>query len=177
MTTFLLLLTLLAATYDNIAIHDNGRSYMEMRGNRELSDLGGRYAYFERDGVAYVIRDAATLDQLRAILRPQVELGEQQAALGRQQAALGEKQAAIGQRQAELGMQQVGASGERSRRLHVRQRELAAQQSELADQQRPLGEQQRVLGARQREASRVAKPKLEKIFADAIRTGIAKKRV
>jgi hypothetical protein len=165
-----------AATYQNVVIHDSSRSYVDGDTSRDLSDLGKHYAYFERDGIGYAIHDPATLARLRTILQPQVDLGAQQAGLGERQAELGAKQAAIGSQQAELGLEQINARGERARRLQRRQNELSGEQSALAEQQRPLAEQQRALAAKQREAARVAKPKMEKIFEDAVRSGVAKRR-
>jgi hypothetical protein len=153
-----LALPLLAARYDSISSGDDGP------------------VYFERDGVRYVIHDPATIEKVERIVQPQVELGKQQAALGEQQAAIGQKQAEIGRRQAELGVQQISARGEHARRLQRRQQVLSEEQNELAEQQRPLAEQQRILGEKQREASRIAKPKLEKIFEEALRSGVAKRR-
>jgi bla regulator protein BlaR1 len=177
MTTLVFLLTLLAATFQNVVIHDGPRSYIDGDSSlRHLSDLGDHYAYFERDGAGYVIHDAATLAKLRTILRPQVDLGAQQAELGQRQAELGQKQAELGQRQASIGLEQIDARGERAQRLQRRQRELGEEQSALAEQQRPLAEQQRQLAAKQREAARIAKAKMEQVFDDAIRTGNAKRR-
>lgn len=172
----ILALLLLFATYTNVVIQDHPHSYIDGDSSRVRTDLGKHYAYFERDGAGYVIYDPATLARLQTILQPQVELGRQQAAVGEQQAELGRKQAAIGSRQAELGVQQISARGERAQRLQRRQAELSSEQSALADQQRPLAEQQRILAGKQREAARIAKPKMEKIFDDAIRSGVAKRR-
>ena len=172
----ILALLLLFATYTNVVIHDHPHSYIHGDSSRVRTDLGKHYAYFERDGVAYVIHDPATLARLQTILQPQVELGQKQAALGQQQAELGRKQAALGARQAELGVQQISARGERANRLSRRQQELASEQNVLAGQQQPLAEQQRILGEKQREAGRVARPKMEKIFEEALRSGIAKRR-
>ncbi|HVE71395.1 MAG TPA: hypothetical protein VNI54_08515 [Thermoanaerobaculia bacterium] len=169
-------LLLLFATYENIAIHDNGISFIDGDSSRAFSDLGKRYAYFERDGVAYVIHDPATLAALRTIMQPQVDLGRQQAEVGQRQAELGRKQAEIGQRQAELALKQIGARGPAASRLSERQRVLSDEQSALADRQRPLAQQQSVLAEKQREAARIARPKTEKAFEDAIRSGVAKRR-
>jgi hypothetical protein len=173
----LLALPLFAAQYGTVVIRDGDRQYAD--GFRDDTDLpeGGRYAYFERDGVGYMIRDEATLARLRKIVKPQEELGEQQAKVGAEQAALGAKQAALGARQAALGMQQASAgSSARQRELGAQQHALAEQQRELARQQEPFAEQQRILGQKQREAGRVARRQFEKVFDEAIRSGVAKRR-
>ena len=172
-----LALPLSAATIDNIIVRKDNQSYVHTNRNApDVDDIGDHFAYFEHDGTAYVIRDAATLQRIHRVLQPQVDLGNEQARLGRQQAALGEKQAALGRKQAALGMEQVSARGARARELQQRQHELAEQQRELAEQQRPLGDEQRELGEKQRKASRVALTQLEKLFDDAVRTGVAKRR-
>ncbi|HEX6086444.1 MAG TPA: hypothetical protein VF266_18090 [Thermoanaerobaculia bacterium] len=172
----ILALVLLFAAYTNVVIHDHPHSYMNGDSSRVRTDLGKHYAYFERDGAGYVIYDAATLAKLQTILQPQVELGRKQATLGQQQAELGRKQAALGARQAAIGAQQISARGERAHRLSRQQQELSAEQSVLAEQQEPLAEQQRILGEKQREAARIATPKMEKIFEEAVRSGVAKRR-
>jgi hypothetical protein len=167
-----------AATYGTVVIRDGDHQYSQ-GDSREIgrtANLGQRYAFFERDGVAYVIRDADTLVRIRAVIKPQEDLGERQAKLGAEQAALGAQQAALGAKQAALGLQEAAsASSARSKELGARQRELARQQEKLAAQQEPLAEQQRVLGEKQHEASKVARRQLEKLFEDAIRSGIAKR--
>ena len=175
----LLALPLFAADYGTVVIHDGKHHFMNGDSGHDLdtSALGTHFAAFERDGVQYVIRDAATLARLRKVLQPQVALGAQQAKLGSQQAAIGARQAALGSKQAALGTKQATArSSERQRELAEGQRELAEQQRELADEQRPLAEQQRILGEKQRQAGRESKRQLEKIFEEAIRSGVAKRR-
>ncbi|HEX8410611.1 MAG TPA: hypothetical protein VF883_17235 [Thermoanaerobaculia bacterium] len=172
-----LALPLSAATFDNIIVRNGNHSYVHT--NRHAPDtesLGRHFAYFERNGVGYVIRDAATLQRIERVLQPQVQLGNEQARLGQQQAALGQKQAALGARQAALGAQQISARGARASELQRRQSELAEQQRELADQQRPLADEQRELAEKQREASRVALGRMEKLFDEAVRSGVAKRR-
>lgn len=172
-----LALPLSAATYDNIIVRKGNHSYVHTnRDAPDVDDLGRHFAYFERNGAGYVIRDAATLQRIERVLQPQVDLGNEQARLGQQQAALGSKQAALGAKQAALGIEQIGASGARARELQRRQSELAEQQRELADQQRPLADEQRELAEKQREASRVALAQMEKLFDEAVRSGVAKRR-
>lgn len=173
----LLALPLSAADFRNIIVRDGDHSYVHIDGNaRDLDHLGRHFAYFERDGVAWLITDDDTLDELERVMRPQAELGEEQARLGREQAELGRQQAALGAKQAAIGAEQAHARGDRARELQRRQRELADEQRELAEQQRPLAAEQRRLGEKQREAGRIARAKMERIFARAISTGVAKRR-
>ena len=172
-------LPLFADSFINIVIRDGKRSYSNgERGDTDLSGLGRHYAYFERNGVGYVIHDDATLDRLQEAIQPQVELGEEQAKLGAEQAKLGQKQAALGQQQAEIGAKQAAHWNDReySRELQEKQRVLQLRQQELAEQQRPLAEQQRILGDRQREAGRKAKARIDAIFEESLRKGVAKRR-
>lgn len=170
-------LPLSAATFDNIIVRNGNHSYVHTNRNApDVDDLGRQFAYFERNGAGYVIRDAATLQRIERLLQPQVDLGSEQARLGQQQAALGAKQAALGAKQAALGAQQISARGARATELQRRQHELAEQQRELADQQRPLADEQRELGEKQREASRIALGQMEKVFDEAIRSGVAERR-
>jgi multidrug efflux pump subunit AcrA (membrane-fusion protein) len=178
---FLLLAALalpcLAATYGSIVIRDGDHHYA----HGDSSDIsrnathGRHYAFFERDGVGYVIRDAATLDRLRKIVEPQTDLGRQQAKLGAEQAALGAKQAELGAKQAALGMKQAAAADSaRARELAGQQHELSQKQHRLSEQQQPLAEQQRILGEKQREAAKTARREMEKVFEEAVRSGVAK---
>ena len=177
-----LALALIAATgvtaaVENVVVRDGKWSYVNGKHDDEtLKRLGDRYASFELDGVRYVIDDEATLDRIDEALRRQVEIGNRQADLGAQQAEIGVEQAAIGARQAAVGARQAFADHDEQRELAARQRELAAQQRELEARQRKLGEKQRELGARQREASSDAQKKLDAIFREAVRDGVAKRR-
>lgn len=179
---FLLLafaLPLFAATFENVVIRDGSTSYSDGEvGSSDLAGLGRRFAYFERGGAGYVIRDEATLARILKEIQPQIDLGDEQARVGGQQAKLGQKQAELGQQQAAIGAQQATHWKDReySRELQEKQRRLQRRQEELAEQQRPLAEQQRVLAERQREASRRAKLRLAAIFDEALRNGVAKRR-
>jgi hypothetical protein len=162
-----------------IVIRDGDRHYLDGDSDdvAETASLGRQYAFFERDGVGYVIRDVDALARIRKIVKPQADLGRQQAKLGSKQAALGAKQAALGVRQAALGMKQAATSSSvQARELTEQQRDLSREQQKLSEQQMPLGEQQRVLGEKQRDAGKTARQQLEKLFEDAIRSGLAKRR-
>ena len=143
----------------------------------DLSSLrttyGHHFAYFERDGHAYVITDPDTLDRIAALYAPQTKLGRQQADLGAKQAALGAQQAEIGREQARIGMRQTH---DHSDSLERRQKDLGKQQDELGEKQDVLGRQQEAMGRQQEELARQAEKQIAVIFDEAIRTGIAKKR-
>jgi beta-lactamase regulating signal transducer with metallopeptidase domain len=149
----------------------------------EVKRLRGRdqgdLLWFKRDGKAYVVRDAATLQRVKEIWRPVGELGAQQGKLGAQQGKLGAEQGKLGAQQGGLGAQQgklgaqQGVLGARQGALAARQarsgerdeaslekesaaidrdmEELSRQQEDLGRKQEALGRQQEVLG-RQQEA-------------------------
>ena len=143
--------------------------------------------YVRHAGASYVIRDAATLQQARAIFAPQEELGARQSELGSRQAALGSRQAALGAQQAQLGAQQARIGGRQAKASPDRADALAREQDELGRQQNALGEQQNALGrqqdalGRQQDAlgreqdrlSRVAEGQLRTLVAEAIQRGLA----
>jgi beta-lactamase regulating signal transducer with metallopeptidase domain len=58
------------------------------------------FIWFERDEQPFIITDAATIDEVRALFAPVHELGREQAALGRQQGELGRQQGDLGRKQA-----------------------------------------------------------------------------
>jgi hypothetical protein len=131
--------------------------------------------YVRQSGVAYVIRDEATLREATAIFRPQQEMGNRQAELGSRQAALGHRQAGIGAEQARVGGQHAGASSARARTLGARQEALGRRQDALGRQQEALGREQAALGRDQERLSRVADARMRALLADAIRRGTARR--
>ena len=169
--------TAVTAAVENVVVRNGQWSYVNGKhDDATLERLGNRYASFELDGVRYVIYDEATLDRIDEAMRRQVEIGNRQADLGAKQADLGVEQAAIGAQQAAIGAQQASARDARQRELAAKQRELSARQRELGERQEELGEKQRELCEKQREASAQARRKLDTIFRDAVRDGIAKRR-
>lgn len=116
----------------------------------------GRAALIEVDGKQHIVTDPATLDRIKQILAPQMELGRKQAALGAEQAKLGSQQAALGARQAALALDR---DAERERD------ELQRRQSELGRQQSELGRRQSELGRQQEAAAREAKKKLSALWS------------
>ena len=145
---------------------DNG----EMR--RLFDRYGRRFAYFERNGRTYLIRDAATLERFEAMYAPQMQLGQQQAELGRHQAELGRKQADLGREQARLGRMQADGSNDDDE-LTRKQNELAEKQNQLAEKQNELGAKQNKMGDRQNELSREVERRIQPMLDEAIRNGIA----
>src|SRR6202521_1500472 len=164
-----------------------GDSHVTMNGDTASIDRarklqreagGGDLLWMRHGGKEYVIRDAATLEEVREIFRPQEELGARQGKLGAEQGELGGKQGELGGRQGELGARQAklgaeegrlaaeqaklaaeeaagGDSGSAARErrrdeLAKEQEKPAAQMGELGEQKRERGRQQRELGEPQR---------------------------
>ena len=131
--------------------------------------------YVREGGTAYVIRDAATLAQVRELMRPQTELGKRQGALGEQQGALGGRQGALGAEQGRLGAQMANASARRMGELGRQMGELGRRQAELGKQQAALGARQAELGREQARLAAAAQPRIRALVADAIRRGVAER--
>jgi beta-lactamase regulating signal transducer with metallopeptidase domain len=159
--------------------------------------------WFEHAGKSYVIRDAATLNRIKALFEPQTKLGEQQAALGGKQAKLGGQQAALGSQQAAQGAKRAALGGKMAKlaaeqahlagqdknsasleaqmqELERKQEELAKpqedlsrQQEELGRQQEALGRQQEELGNKQEELSREVEKQLKALVDKTIADGTA----
>jgi hypothetical protein len=169
-----------------IVIRDGDSTYMtgdfdSSSDARYDNAAGGRhYAWFERDGESWLITDPAVLAQLRDATRAQRGIGSDQGALGSRQAELGRRQAELGRKQAELGREEaasaVAGDRDRQREFSAKQRDLSEQQRALSEKQRELSGKQRELSAKQREVSRQVQRNIEKIFEDAMRSGVAKRR-
>jgi len=115
--------------------------------------------WVRREGRQFVIRDAETLEQVRAIFAPVEALGRKQAEIGSQQAAIGAKMASVGQEQAAIGARQA-AIGSRQAELGSRQAAAALrtagrdkpdaalerQMKDLETQMDALGKQMDALG-------------------------------
>jgi hypothetical protein len=167
-------LTASAGNVENIYIKDGDHSFSHGKFDKH-PHIGNKGAYFERNGVPYVIDDQAMLVRIDRAVEPQARIGNEQAELGAEQARIGIEQARLGMEQAAIGLRQATAGGAQARRLAARQRELDREQARLGEQQRPLGEKQRVLGEQQKAAAREVEQKLEALFEEAVRTGIARK--
>ena len=147
----------------------------DVRRARALRSGNEALLYVRRGPAAYVIRDAATLRQVKAIFEPQEALGARQAELGSQQAELGERQARLGAEQARLGSRQANATPRQAAELARQQSELGRRQGELGRLQAALGERQSRLGEEQNRLSRIAGDKLQALLADALRRGVARR--
>jgi hypothetical protein len=84
---------------------------------------GNRFFWYRDNGRSYVVRDAAALDAIEELFRPQRELGREQSHLGRQQSALGREQSRL--------------AWDPDRRERMR---------DLGDQMRELGDKMRAVG-------------------------------
>ena len=162
------------------------------------------FAWFRVDGETYVAAEAATLDRVRELMRPSIELGEQQGRLGDRQAELGERQSALGDQQHELGERMSDLSsrlqdvelrladerGSRNRAQAERERdeiqakmreasrlmsELGRRQGELGERQGALGEKQGELGRQQEQASRAQRREARRLFDELLRDGRLKR--
>lgn len=166
---------------------------------RDLRRLYGRqFFWFRRDGRAYVVRDAATIQSLIALYRPQSELGREQGELGRKQGALGRQQGELGRKQGELGREQGRLGVEQARmsrfddddpstisrhreldrrqgELSRRQDDLGREQDALGREQSKLGEEQSRLGERQSALSREIERKIKPRLDEMIRKGVAER--
>jgi len=114
----------------------------------------GDFIWFRRDGKAYIIRDAATVQKAKAFWAPQEALGRQQEELGRQQEALGAKQEELG-RQMEQVRVPVPELKAELLKIQARLDQLhknGATQEELGELQEALGDLQGKLGELQGEA-------------------------
>ncbi|OAX53985.1 hypothetical protein [Xanthomonas graminis] len=157
--------------------------------------------WIRNDGKRYVVRDAATIGQVKAayapvqaLARQQGELGAQQGQLGQRQGELGEQQGAIAQRQAVVAVEQARAASAQARRAasgdqaasaaaprtdaaqadYPQQiQALAKRQSALAEQQAGFARQQAVLAQRQQVANAALQRDIERIVQQAIALGVA----
>jgi beta-lactamase regulating signal transducer with metallopeptidase domain len=112
------------------------------------------FIWFRRNGKAYIIRDAATVQQAKAFFAPQEALGKQQDELGRQQEALGAQQEELGRQMEKVRVEVPDMTAE-LQKLMARLDQLHKQggtQEELGDVQGALGELQGKLGELQGKA-------------------------
>jgi len=157
---------------------DDGERVEQLR-----KTIPGDFIWFRREGKAYIIRDQATIDRVKAFWAPQEELGKKQEELGKQQEALGKQQEELGTKmeqvrvnvpdltkemeklQAQLTklgpsatLEQVGelqsAIGDLQGKIGDIQSEAGDQQGKLGEQMGALGEKQGKLGEQQGELGR-----------------------
>ena len=76
----------------------------DIRTAQRLQQGNAPVLWVRKNGKQYVVRDAATVQRMKAAHAPVQALGEQQGKLGEQQGALGERQGELGSRQGELGV-------------------------------------------------------------------------
>ena len=116
------------------------------------------FIWFRRNGKAYIIRDAATVQQAKAIWAPEEALGKQQEELGRQQEALGAQQEELGRQMEQVRVEVPDLTADIQKlqaqldQLHMHggtQEELASLQGALGELQGKLGEIQGKAGERQ----------------------------
>lgn len=141
---------------------------------RQLSGVG---VWFERDGRAYVIRDAATVQQIESLFQAQKDLARQQGELGKRRAEIGAEQAEIAARGAELSAQeaeqwsrgaQADATGVESQR-----KELDEEMKQLDEPRAELDRQQDELSLQQRKLARQSEIQAREILGRAVASGLA----
>ena len=144
--------------------------------------------WFRHDGKAYVVRDAATLAQVKKIHEPINRLGAQQGKLGAEQGRFGGKQGELGARQGALGAKQGALAAQQARRGNeADDREIEKRRSEIEDEMdelngemenlgremEKLGEQMEEMGRQMEAASAKAEKDMQALMAQAIRSGAA----
>ena len=147
----------------------------DIRRARALHTGNAPLLYVRENGIAYVIRDPATLRRADAIMQPQREMGKRQGELGRQQGALGRQQGALGAEQGRLGRLMADARVRELGDLGRQQGELGRQQAALGEQQAALGRRQAELGREQARLAELAQPQLRALVDEAIRRGLAQR--
>lgn len=116
---------------DRISISDGTGDLREIAETR--SQVDGDFLWFRRDGRAYVLRDAATLDRLRALWAKSGGREAEMKALSEQMQAESEKVEAISSR-----IEAVASLGEETPRM----REAMGKVETVAEQQNTLAHQQ-----------------------------------
>lgn len=110
--------------------------------------IPGDFIWFIHNGNAYVIRDAATVQNAKRLYAPMDALGKQQEELGRQQEELGKQQEALGKRQEGVRVQVPAELEARLKKVEASIRELGptASQEDLGRLQGELGDIQGYIG-------------------------------
>lgn len=163
----------------------------DIRTAQRLQQGNAPVLWVRKNGKQYVVRDAATVQRMKAAHAPVQALGEQQGKLGEQQGALGERQGELGSRQGELGVKMAeiaqdqaaaalrgadtreAANDRRMKALQDEQEALARQQEVLARQQEPLARQQEALARKQMAATDRLQRDVDRLLDEAIRSGKA----
>jgi beta-lactamase regulating signal transducer with metallopeptidase domain len=130
--------------------------------------------WFRHNGKGYVIRDAATLSQIKTLFEPQMRLGEEQAELGNEMTKLSDQQAAVGE---EIQQDEQDSGSMKEKKVYFIEkgsdRPVEQAQDDSARQQEDLGRQQERLGQRQAEVARRAETQLRALVGQAIASGTA----
>jgi beta-lactamase regulating signal transducer with metallopeptidase domain len=144
----------------SLSMHGSFHGY-EVERLRALRRAGNSdFIWLRRDGKAYFIRDAATIQQAKTFFAPQEALSKQQEELGRQQEALGAQQEELGRQMEQVRvevpdltaeLQKLQARMEQFHKQGATQEELGDLQGSLGELQGKLGEIQGKAGARQGE--------------------------
>lgn len=180
----LMALPLLAADRQSYVLRVGGRTLTNGPAGVEIEHLklafGPEFFWFRHEGAAYVVRDATALRALEDVVRPELDLADQQTAIGKKQAALGTKQAALGAQQAGIGLQQASlaiSSGDADRQAELsrQQEDLSRQQARIGAQQKILGDQQAELGNKMSALSVEIEKKLAAMIDDFVRRSVARK--
>jgi beta-lactamase regulating signal transducer with metallopeptidase domain len=134
--------------------HDSDMDHITALRRQSNADI----IWFRRDRKAYVIRDAATVQQAKALLASQEALGKQQEELGRQQEAVGAQQEELGRLMEQVrvevpdltpDLQKLQAQLDLLHKHGATQEELGDLQGALGELQGKLGEIQGKAGERQ----------------------------
>lgn len=140
------------------------------------------------DGKEYIVRDAATLDELERIWKPATELADQLGKLGEEQGKygdelgkLGEQQGRLGERQAQLGLKLVNASDAQRAAIDREMQEIDGKMRDLNKQMRVFEKPMRKLDKQMQEiqpkheaASKQAEAGTAALLSRAIGSGLAK---
>ncbi len=124
----------------------HGYEVERLRARRRLGTAD--FIWFRRNNKAYIIRDAATVQQAKAFWAPQEALWKQQEALGRQQDALGAQQGELDRQMEQVRVEVPDLTAE-LQKLQARLDELhkhGGTLEELGELQGALGELQGKLG-------------------------------
>jgi beta-lactamase regulating signal transducer with metallopeptidase domain len=144
----------------SLSMHGSFHGYEVERLRARRRTSNSDFIWFRRDRKAYIIRDAATVQQAKALLAPQEVLGKQQEELGRQQEALGAQEEELGRQMEQVRvevpdltaeLQKVQAQLDQLHKHGATQEELGDLQGALGELQGKLGEIQGKAGERQGE--------------------------
>jgi hypothetical protein len=142
----------------------------------------GDFLWFRRDGKSYVVTDAAVLDAARIALRPVDELGREMKAVSdrlepyeKREAEIDREDDTIDEAQDALDDRDDAAAEAERQRLEAREREVESRRRTLESEMREVEAEERQLEAREREIERIADAAIERLAADALQRGLARK--